>query len=504
MLTLVIFIFLLALLLSVISIRFLLARPFKIFYTKSNQQHHTHVGEIPQIGGIGIFISYLCIFIGILYLFSFDPKLIKMHIAVFVGASLAFFLGLVDDLFPLSARLKLFLQILIALIVHFLGLGIFTFTIPFTDTVIEFGIFSYFVTILWFVAMMNLINLIDGLDGLAGGIGCMLMILIAFSQINSGLSLSFILAIALAGAIVGFLCYNFPPAKVYMGDSGAYLIGYLIAALSLINSEKGTVIAAMLAPMMALALPIVDVLFAMFRRYLTGLPIFRPDRQHIHHHILASGASRRQALIILYGISLFALLGAILVFVDRGRYMGLFMGFAFVIVFLCLRGQNITASSLQLFLSDSLQSRKDTQSALYLKDWFVSEVYRADSGAHLWSDYHFILKKMGFSRVDFCIQEQQRSFFIPELFNEMNADFQHRYTYTFGNSNESQIAMYAPKELLSEQQFILICDIAIEAWFKASELWLRQYGSLLNFTVLADEPHDDKSAKSRRLYRSSY
>ena len=502
MLTAVIFIFLLSFLLSAVSIRLLLVRPLKIFQSRANQQHHIHTGLIPRIGGIGIFISYLCISLGTFYWFDF--QVVQIHLAVFLGAFLAFSLGLFDDLFPINARCKLFFQILIALISHHLGLGIYTFTIPFTGSVIEFGFISYLVTIAWFILMMNLINLIDGLDGLAGGIGCMLMVLIAFSEIKSGLSLSFILAIASVGAITGFLCYNFPPAKVYMGDSGAYLIGYLIAALSLINSEKGTVVAAMLAPLMALALPIADVLFAMIRRYLSGLPIFRPDKRHIHHRIMGAGLSSRKALIILYGISLFALLGAILVFVDRGRYMGLFMGCAFVIVFVCLKGQNITASSLHLFLSDSLQSRKDIRSALYLKDWFISEVARVDSGAHLWSDYHFILKKMGLSRVDFQIQKQHRSFFIPELFDEKNIDVQHQYIYSFPNSNNSQIVMYAPKELLSERQFSLICDIAIEAWFKASEIWQRQYGSMLNFKVVAGEPNDDKSTKSRILYRPSY
>lgn len=504
MLTLVTSIFLISFLLSAASIRFLLARPLKIFQSTSNQPHHTHCGDIPRIGGVGIFISYLCIFLGAFYWFSFDSNFIQTHLAVFWGALLVFGLGLVDDIFPLNARIKLFFQILIGLLSHHLGLGIHTFTIPFTNSIIEFGLLSYLVTVVWFLVMMNLINLIDGLDGLAGGIGCMLMVLIAFSEIKSGLSFSIFIAIGTAGAIAGFLFYNFPPAKVYMGDSGAYLIGYLIAALSLINSEKGTVVAAILAPLMALALPIADVLFAMIRRFLSGLPIFRPDKRHIHHRILGTGVSSRKALIIMYGISLFALLGAILVFIDRGRYMGLFVGFAFVIVFLCLRGQNITASSLYLLLSDSLQSRKNIRSALCLKDWFISEVYRADSGAHLWSDYHFILKKMGFSRVDFCIQEQHRSYFIPELFDEKNMDAQHRYTYYFTNVEDSKIEFYGPKDLFSERQFSLFCDVAIEAWFKASECWQGYNGSMLNFTVLAKEPYDNKSSKSRRLYRPSY
>ena len=168
---------------------------------------------------------------------------------------------------------------------------------------------------------MNLINLIDGLDGLAGGVGLLLMGLLGFLAYESGVAISFVLALGMVGSIFGFLFHNFPPAKVYMGDSGAYLIGFVIAALSLLNSEKGTVLAALIAPVMALALPIADVAFAMLRRGINGLPIFRPDRGHIHHRLRRAGLSRQKTVAVLYAISLFALLGGLLAFAYQGRFL---------------------------------------------------------------------------------------------------------------------------------------------------------------------------------------
>jgi len=243
----------------------------------------------------------------------------------------AFVLGLIDDFRPLGAKLKLAAQILIATAAYKCGLLIASFEIPFTTTTVDHPLISFVLTIGWFVAIMNLINLIDGLDGLAGGVGLLLMALLVYLGIARGIVFSSILALGMVGAILGFLFHNFPPAKCYMGDSGAYMIGYVIAALSLLNAEKGAILAALLAPALALALPIVDVLFAMTRRAIQGLPLFRPDRGHIHHRLIRTGLSGRSAVLVLYAISLFALVGGLLAFADRGRHFPIFLGFAFMV-----------------------------------------------------------------------------------------------------------------------------------------------------------------------------
>jgi UDP-GlcNAc:undecaprenyl-phosphate GlcNAc-1-phosphate transferase len=138
----------------------------------------------------------------------------------------------------------------------------------------------------WLVAFTNLINLIDGIDGLAGGIALMLMALLAYVGFGPGPVFSVLLATGMAGALMAFLLYNFPPARIYMGDGGAYFLGFLIGTLTIVNSSKGTALAALVAPLFALALPIVDVGLAIARRAIKGLPIYRPDRKHLHHRLV--------------------------------------------------------------------------------------------------------------------------------------------------------------------------------------------------------------------------
>lgn len=344
-----------------------------------------------------------------------------MHYGVFVGGVGAFLLGFIDDLKPLGAKLKLLVQIAIGVLAYFCSLSIERLGLPFLQYSVELGPLALPVTVLWFVAIMNLINLIDGLDGLAGGVGLMLMVLLAYLGFTKAAAFPTILALGMSGAILGFLFHNFPPAKVYMGDSGAYMIGYVIAALSLSNSEKGAVAAALIAPILALALPIVDVGFALFRRGIKGLPLFRPDKEHIHHRLLRTGLSRRNTVLVLYGISLFALVGGLLMFANQGRFLPIFFGFAFVIILFALKGNNISAATIRASLDESFQMRQDTKNALFLKDWFIAEVDRCDTGQHLWSDFHFVLKKMGFCKARLVLGDEERSFFLcPGLATSMS------------------------------------------------------------------------------------
>ena len=146
--------------------------------------------------------------------------------------------------------------------------------------------------------MTNLVNLIDGIDGLAAGICLMLTVLLMDPQ-ASGTAIP-LMVCGVAGSLLGFLVFNFPPAKIYMGDGGAYFLGFPIGELTISNSHKGTVAAALVAPLFVLALPILDVSLAIMRRGLKGLPLFRADRRHIHHRLLEMGLSRRRAVIAMY------------------------------------------------------------------------------------------------------------------------------------------------------------------------------------------------------------
>lgn len=467
------------------------------------QHHHTHTGVIPRIGGVGIAAGF-----GLTYLLCFfqlnaDDNQTLLHFAVIGGAVGAFLLGFIDDFRPLGAKLKLLGQILIAVAAYKCGLSIDQVGIPFTETMVDLGILSLFLTIGWFVAIMNLINLIDGLDGLAGGVGLMLMALLVYLGAQSGIVFSTILALGMIGAILGFLFHNFPPAKCYMGDSGAYMIGYVIAALSLMNSEKGTILAALVAPALALALPIVDVAFALLRRAIKGLPLFRPDRGHIHHRLMRTGLSRRNTVLVLYAISLFALVGALLAFANQGRYLPIFLGFAFVIILFALRGQNISAASVRVLLTDSLQSRQDTRNALYLKNWLVVEAERADSAIHLWSDFRFVLKKMGFCRAELTMGQETRDFYVP---NTPHEDLELLWQETHATAGEVsvELTLYGEKDNFSESQFALAADIAAEALAGVRAKWKEVNGSPMDFDSVAKEVTDYRRQKARNLYRPTY
>ena len=433
-----------------------------------SQHHHTHTGVIPRVGGLGMVmgfaLTYLLCFI---YLDDQDNKSL-IHYGIFVGAAASFSLGFIDDFYPLGAKVKLLAQIIIGVIVYHCGLSIERVAIPFTDVVLQFGFFSMWLTVIWIVAIMNLINLIDGLDGLAGGIGLLLMGLLAFLAFESGVAITFVLALGMVGAIFGFLFHNFPPAKVYMGDSGAYLIGFVIAALSLINSEKGTILAALIAPVMALALPIADVAFAMLRRSINGLPIFRPDRGHIHHRLRRAGMSRQKTVLLLYGISLFALLGGLLAFAYQGRFLPIFFGFAFVIILFTLRGQKITTGLIRQLVADSFQAREDTHNALHLRDWLIAEADHADKANHLWADFSFVLKKMGFCRAEQTIDGEKQSVYSSDFPHD---DLSLLWSEVHQIGEDSTLILYAEKNRMSEIQFGIISDIAAEAWSKVSARW---------------------------------
>jgi len=244
---------------------------------------------------------------------------------VVAGAALAMFgLGFWDDLRALGALRKLAGQVLIASAAYWLGLGIHLYKIPLTDRTLELGIYAWPITVFWLVAMTNLINLIDGVDGLAGGIALMMMILL--SIVGNGIGVESSLAAGMAGALVGFLRFNFPPARIYLGDGGAYFLGFLIGGLTIYNSQKRTVAAALIAPLFVLALPILDTLLALLRRGFNGLPLFRADQRHLHHRLLQSGLSRQDVTLGAYAFTAYFLGLGLLACLWRGQYLALAVG----------------------------------------------------------------------------------------------------------------------------------------------------------------------------------
>jgi hypothetical protein len=215
----------------------------------------------------------------------------------------------------------------------------------------------------------------------------------------------------MAGAVLGFLWFNFPPARIYLGDGGAYFLGFQIAMYSLISSHKGTVFAALLAPLFVLALPIVDTSLAIIRRGLRGLPLFRPDRRHIHHHLLDMGLSRRQVVLWSYGFTLVFLVMGLAVIWSRANLFPILLGVAVLVLLVCAGRFNFSREwfAVGRTVGNSLGMRREIQYALTLMSWLRHEGRRCGSLEELFDDLAFAAQRLGFSAVKITLRNGERS-----------------------------------------------------------------------------------------------
>jgi UDP-GlcNAc:undecaprenyl-phosphate GlcNAc-1-phosphate transferase len=265
-----------------------------------------HTGPIPRLGGIGIYFGFMAASLAVPLLLpvifpGFQPAGYTLgYLPVFLAFTLIHGMGLVDDFHNLRALLKFLLQIAAAALVTVGGFTISRFSVP-GWRVISLGVFSYPITILWLVAISNAMNLVDGVDGLAGGIAGIAALVIGVICILLDRLIPAFMAFALLGAIIGFLLSNFPPARVFMGDSGSLLIGFVLAALPLMISPGNTSVGELLAPGTVLLVPILDTISAIVRRVAGGRPIQSPDKEHIHHKLLDLGVKEVPLLLIIYG-----------------------------------------------------------------------------------------------------------------------------------------------------------------------------------------------------------
>ena len=258
-----------------------------------------HSREIPRFGGMAIYISSLIV---ILALENSEPKI---KIAM-IGGTLMYLLGAIDDILQLKAWIKFAGQMIIAMFMYYMGIKIAFISNYFGAGNVKFGVsLSFIITIFWIVGVTNAINLMDGLDGLAAGISMIISIFlsyVAYIHGNNGIIPVCIALMAISGACMGFLPYNFNPAKTFMGDSGALYLGFMIAILSIISPLKRATFIAALVPIMALAIPIFDTLLAIVRRLIKHEGIMSPDKEHIHHKIIEAGFGQRRSVLIIYGI----------------------------------------------------------------------------------------------------------------------------------------------------------------------------------------------------------
>jgi len=261
-----------------------------------------HREPVPTLGGLALAVAVL----GVAWIARLLPgPAAALDARPLLGLTLAAIpmvaLGVVDDLRGLKPWTKLAFQACAALILVFFGYGVPMLTNPVRGS-FESGIFNIPLTVAWVLVVTNAINLIDGLDGLAAGAVLIASVtLVWVGRSHSDFYVMFIAAL-LIGATFGFLFFNFPPARIFMGDTGSHFLGITLAAVSLLENRKGTAAVTLLLPIVALAVPIVDGVVAFVRRLWRGKPVFRADAGHIHHRLLRLGLSPRQALFLLWAV----------------------------------------------------------------------------------------------------------------------------------------------------------------------------------------------------------
>jgi UDP-GlcNAc:undecaprenyl-phosphate GlcNAc-1-phosphate transferase len=478
---------------------------------RDGELHHTSGVQKSRLGGVALAAAFVSVVLLFTVLHGGHLQAAWQQWAI-VAASLAMFgLGLWDDLFTLGARRKFIGQLAIASAAYFLGIEINTFQIPFTSHnvdlghIIDLGFWSWPVTVFWLVALTNLINLIDGVDGLAGGICLMLMILLTY--VGSGTGSISLIAAGMAGALLGFLWFNFPPARIYMGDGGAYFLGFLVGCLTISSSQKGTILAALTAPLFVLALPILDTALAILRRGARGLPLFRADRNHIHHHLLDSGLSRRRVVLVTYAFTAIFLALGFVAFWWHGEHLAILLGLGLLVTLLAAGQMNFSREwfAVGRVLGNSLNMRSEIQYAIAQTRWLVMEGTRCQSIAALCEDTVFIARKLGFDTVRIRLEDDERTWQITPANGDNCRLFAHQlpgHRYYFielgvvrpetggdaksGDTAKIRRAKARTKSCASSQtngngtpsadgayveEFSILSELLAEAWARAIAAW---------------------------------
>lgn len=349
-----------ALLLAALGTWWVLKRSGSIGLDAPDSRRKLHEKTISRLGGAPIFLAVglACLVAGAIGGLGWSRWL-----PVAICNALMFSVGFVDDLKALGARVKLIGQVGTALILYSLGVSIDMLSNPFGDGALILGWWSLPLTVIWLVSVPNIVNLIDGMDGLAGGFGMFLCLTLAFVGYYGHQPDVMVVALAMAGAIAGFLIFNLPPAKIFLGDGGAYLIGFFIGSVSLFTSNKGSVIGALLVIIIALGVPILDTLFAIIRRGLRGVSIFSADAEHIHHRLILLGYSKGRALATMYAVCLVLSLIGLSILLNKGAALPVVGTFLFLLALGAARylGYVRSWSNFRTQINEALERRRQRE-----------------------------------------------------------------------------------------------------------------------------------------------
>jgi UDP-GlcNAc:undecaprenyl-phosphate/decaprenyl-phosphate GlcNAc-1-phosphate transferase len=386
-----------------------------------------------------------------------------------------FLLGLFDDLFGSSPIVRLLIQVGVGVIAYQFGMRIDVISSPFGDGGFETGGFSLILTVIWFVSIPNLINLVDGMDGLAGGIAMFLCITLGTMGFLSGDVELLVLNVALVGGIIAFLGFNLPPAKIYMGDGGAYLLGFIIAGSSLLTSNKGSIFGSLLVVVIVLGFPILDTALAMIRRVLSGLPVMKGDALHLHHRLLTLGFSKRNILFVLYGIFAGLSLLALSVFVSAGYSLPIVGMVATIGMIQGLRYLGLPHNLTQARngIRDLVAARKDIRYAYAMSQVLEHDLDRLREPRVYWDAFRNFMERL------------QLSPYLPEE-GDMSGSGKERLVVIKLDSTTRWL-LVAPQETGSNRHWERVARCFLPVIFEARTLWGRELPQDLGFIEFPSE-----------------
>lgn len=282
-----------------------LCQRFKLLDVPADQRR-VHSKAIPRLGGVGVFIAVLLALSTLPFVDNLLTASLRNHVSdlliILIPATLVLGLGVYDDLRGANATAKFIALGLIATLFYAMGGRIEILAVPFVGTLHLPPVVSFIVTLVWMVGIANAFNLIDGVDGLASGAALFSSLVILVVSLSGENPLNIVVSLVLCGALAGFLRYNFNPASIFLGDSGALFVGFVLAALSVLGTQKASTAVAVITPILAFGLPVVDTGVTLARRMIGGRPLFQGDAEHIHHMLLARGWSQRHVVIVLYAV----------------------------------------------------------------------------------------------------------------------------------------------------------------------------------------------------------
>jgi len=361
-----------------------------------------HSSPMPRFGGPAILVA-AAIPVTILYFFpgmsavsGVVQKNAGLAVSLLLISSLAAGLGALDDIVRLRPGIKLAGQMGIGALAYVAGFEIPAINSP-IGGVLHLGMLALPVTVLWFAGCMNAVNLLDGLDGLAAGAVLFVCLTLILVSLHFGNFLAMVMLASVGGGVLGFLMFNFPPARIFLGDSGSLLLGTLVAALSLVGtSRKAEAAVALFVPLIALGLPVFDTSLAILRRWYRKLPITEPDRKHVHHVLVSLGYTQRRVVLILYGVCVLFGLAALIITVGRSETAVVIIGALAVMGLAAVRiFSGLSLRDIANRIHSETQTRDNVRTARLAVGRAVQEIGSADTEERAWKSCCEVFESLG-------------------------------------------------------------------------------------------------------------